>query len=156
MAHFVSQLLKDYESDESVNKQLDTMGYNIGIRIVEDYLARTSVRRCGDLRETADKIVKDGFKHYLGVAPTIQGMTHNEFSLVLDSNPLTEFVELPQSHANLQFSNIICGALRGALEAVHLQIDAQFVQDTLRGDPATEIRVKFIKRIEETLPPGED
>jgi len=52
----VSQLIKDYENVEDVNKQLDRMGYNIGVRMVEDFLARTNAGRCYDLRETADKI----------------------------------------------------------------------------------------------------
>lgn len=52
----MSQLMKDYENVEDVNKQLDRMGYNIGVRMVEDFLARTNAGRCYDLRETADKI----------------------------------------------------------------------------------------------------
>lgn len=48
--------MKDYENVEDVNKQLDRMGYNIGVRMVEDFLARTNAGRCYDLRETADKI----------------------------------------------------------------------------------------------------
>lgn len=48
--------MKDYENVEDVNKQLDRMGYNIGVRMVEDFLARTNATRCYDLRETADKI----------------------------------------------------------------------------------------------------
>ena len=42
----------------------------------------------------------------------------DEFSLYLEQNPLTEFVELPEDHPNLLFSNIICGVIRGALEMV--------------------------------------
>jgi len=34
---FVAQLMKDYESDEEVNKQLDKVGYNIGVRLIEDF-----------------------------------------------------------------------------------------------------------------------
>jgi len=52
----VSQLLKDYENVDDVNKQLERMGYNIGIRLIEDFLARTSSGRCYDFRDTADKI----------------------------------------------------------------------------------------------------
>ena len=37
----VAQILKDYENVDDVNKQLEKMGYNIGVRIVEDFLART-------------------------------------------------------------------------------------------------------------------
>ncbi|KFZ02579.1 hypothetical protein V501_09530 [Pseudogymnoascus sp. VKM F-4519 (FW-2642)] len=44
----VAQLCRDYEGDYvEVNKQLDKMGYNIGLRLIEDYLAKSnSMRRC--------------------------------------------------------------------------------------------------------------
>lgn len=32
------------------------MGYNIGIRIIEDFLARTNAGRCYDFRDTAEKV----------------------------------------------------------------------------------------------------
>lgn len=54
----VAQLCKDYESDYAeVNKQLDKMGYNIGLRLIEDYLAKSNtMKRCANFRETADMI----------------------------------------------------------------------------------------------------
>ncbi len=56
----VAQLCRDYESDYvEVNKQLDKMGYNIGLRLIEDYLAKSnSMRRCANFRETAEMISK--------------------------------------------------------------------------------------------------
>ena len=33
-------------------------GYNIGTRLIEDFLSRSNVGRCSDLRETADVIAK--------------------------------------------------------------------------------------------------
>lgn len=39
---------------------------------------------------------------------------------------------------------------------VQMAIDVKFVQDTLKGDNVTEIRMRFIKRIEENLPAGEE
>jgi hypothetical protein len=58
----VAQLCKDYESDYvEVNKQLDKMGYNIGLRLIEDYLAKSnSMKRCLNFRETAEMIAKVG------------------------------------------------------------------------------------------------
>lgn len=42
-----------------VNKQLDRMGYNIGLRLIEDYLAKSNtMRRCANFRETAEMIAK--------------------------------------------------------------------------------------------------
>lgn len=33
-------------------------GYNIGVRLIEDFLARSNIGRCQDFRETADVIAK--------------------------------------------------------------------------------------------------
>ncbi|XP_077976856.1 trafficking protein particle complex subunit 3-like isoform X2 [Glandiceps talaboti] len=153
----VAQLIKDYESDDEVNKQLDKMGYNIGVRMVEDFLARSNVGRCHDFRETADVIAK-GFKMYLGISPAITNWSPagDEFSLLVESNPLTDFVEIPEKHGNLYYSNILCGVLRGALEMVQMEVKVWFTQDALRGDNTTEIRLKFIKRLEDALPAGEE
>lgn len=52
----VSQLMRDYENVEDVNKQLERMGYNIGIRLIEDFLAKTGSGRCYDFKDTAEKI----------------------------------------------------------------------------------------------------
>lgn len=55
----VAQLCADYENDYAqVNQQLEKMGYNIGVRLIEDFLAKTSVARCNNFRETADMISK--------------------------------------------------------------------------------------------------
>jgi len=37
-------------------------GYNIGTRLIEDFLARTSMPRCADFRETAEVISKVRFQ----------------------------------------------------------------------------------------------
>lgn len=56
----VAQLCKDYESDYvEVNKQLDKMGYNIGLRLIEDFLAKSNtMKRCANFKETAEMISK--------------------------------------------------------------------------------------------------
>ncbi|XP_039209266.1 trafficking protein particle complex subunit 3 [Crotalus tigris] len=154
----VTQLCKDYENDEDVNKQLDKMGYNIGVRLVEDFLARSNVGRCHDFRETADVIAKVAFKMYLGITPSITNWSPagDEFSLILENNPLVDFVELPDNHSSLIYSNLLCGVLRGALEMVQMAVDVRFLLDTLKGDGVTEIRMKFIRRIEDNFPVGEE
>ncbi|KAG8506901.1 Trafficking protein particle complex subunit 3 [Galemys pyrenaicus] len=146
----VTQLCKDYENDEDVNKQLDKMGYNIGVRLIEDFLARSNVGRCHDFRETADVIAKVAFKMYLGITPSITNWSPagDEFSLILENNPLVDFVELPDNHSSLIYSNLLCG--------VQMAVEAKFVQDTLKGDGVTEIRMRFIRRIEDNLPAGEE
>ncbi|XP_057306740.1 trafficking protein particle complex subunit 3-like [Hydractinia symbiolongicarpus] len=154
----VAQLLKDFENDEDVNKQLEMMGYNIGVRLIEDFLARSSTGRCHDFRETADVIAKVGFKTFLGITPQVTNWSSagDEFSLLFDSNPLAEFVELPEGHNNLWYSSILAGVIKGALEMVQMEVDAGFVQDVLRGDSITEMRVRFVKRLEDAVPVGEE
>lgn len=92
-----------------MNKQLDRMyarlsvsvarsgkadrwcrGYNIGTRLVEDFLARTNLGRCRDLRDTAEVLSKVGFKIFLNVTPTVTNWAADgrAFSLILDDNPL--------------------------------------------------------------------
>ncbi|KAA3672503.1 trafficking protein particle complex subunit 3 [Paragonimus westermani] len=61
-----------------------------------------------------------GFKLFLGITPTISKFSAagDEFSLILDTNPLTDFVDLPPKHSHLLYSNVLAGAIRGALHNV--------------------------------------
>ena len=55
----VAQLCNDLDQDYAeVNKQLDKMGYNIGMRLIEDFFAKSSAQRCANFRETAETISK--------------------------------------------------------------------------------------------------
>ena len=135
----VAQLCKDYEFNyPEVNKQLDRMGYNIGLRLIEDFLAKSSAPTCSNFREVAEMISKVsllrhgnieeahtrlqvGFKIFLNITPTITNWSSDskQFSLIFDENPLADFVELPddgRAQDELWFSNILVGVLRGALE----------------------------------------
>lgn len=41
----VAQLFRDYGQPAEVNKRLSTIGYNMGVRLVEDFIAHHSVDR---------------------------------------------------------------------------------------------------------------
>ncbi|KRT79579.1 hypothetical protein AMK59_7207, partial [Oryctes borbonicus] len=137
----VAQMVKDLDNVDDVSKQLERLGYNMGIRLIEDYLAKTSTGRCHDLKDTADKI-QSAFRMYLGVQPNVANWSAagDEFSFILDTNPLTELVELPDDLKALKYCNIICGVIRGALEMVQMDVQSWIVQDQLKGDSNTEIR----------------
>jgi len=148
----VAQLCKDYEYNYAeVNKQLDRMGYNIGIRLIEDFLAKSNAPVCTNFREVAEMISKVahkfirvdckltchlqvGFKIFLNITPTITNWSsdNKQFSLIFEENPLADFVELPddgRAQDELWFSNILVGVLRGALEMVRL-----ILVSTLEGE----------------------
>ncbi|KAL7160738.1 hypothetical protein ACSBR2_041406 [Camellia fascicularis] len=116
----VRQLLTDLEEVEEVNKQLDQMGYNIGIRLIDEFLAKSNVSRCVDFKETAEVIAKVGFKMFLGVTASVTNVDADGTccSLILEDNPLVDFVELPDTCQGLYYCNILSGIIRGALEMV--------------------------------------
>ncbi|KZZ88300.1 TRAPP I complex, Bet3 [Ascosphaera apis ARSEF 7405] len=158
----VAHLCDDYDNDyNEVNRQLDKMGYNIGMRLIEDFLARSNLGRCKDFRETADVISKVGFKMFLNITPMVTNWSNDnkQFSLIFDENPLADFVELPddgKAQDELWFSNILCGVIRGALEMVQMQVEAHFVTDVLCGNDTTEMRVSLLRYLEDELPPDDE
>ncbi|XP_078068807.1 trafficking protein particle complex subunit 3-like isoform X1 [Mustelus asterias] len=144
----VAQLCEDCKKDEDINKVLDKMGHNIGTRLVEDFLARSNIAQCRNFYETAEVIAKVAFKMYLGVTPrvTFWNQAGDDCSLFLEKNPLTDYVEIPDKHSNLLYSTMICGILRGALKMVRLQVDIQLLQDSVKDNKITEIRMKLMRR----------
>eukprot|EP01031_Cornospumella_fuschlensis_P026230 gene26230-31687_t len=48
----ITQLIKDYEQPAAINEQLEKMGYNIGIRLVDEFLAKSNVNNCSNFRDT--------------------------------------------------------------------------------------------------------
>uniref|UniRef100_A0A0D9WY87 Trafficking protein particle complex subunit n=2 Tax=BOP clade TaxID=359160 RepID=A0A0D9WY87_9ORYZ len=134
------------------------VGYNIGTRLVDEFLAKSNVSRCVDFKETADVIAKLGFKMFLGVTATVTNWDAEgtSCSFVLEDNPLVDFVELPDICQGLQYCNVLSGVIRGALEMVSMKTEVTWVRDMLRGDDAYEMRVKLTKQVPEEYPYKDD
>eukprot|EP00455_Lapot_gusevi_P009854 TRINITY_DN1442_c0_g2_i5.p1 TRINITY_DN1442_c0_g2~~TRINITY_DN1442_c0_g2_i5.p1 ORF type:complete len:190 (+),score=45.02 TRINITY_DN1442_c0_g2_i5:91-660(+) len=147
----VVQLLKDFEDVETVNVELEKMGYNIGMRLVDEFLAKSAIVSCHNFRETAEVIGKIAFKMFLGTTAEITNWSTDsrQFSLLVGDNPLIDFVELPPAYRDLVFCNLLCGVIRGALEMVQLKVECEFVRDVLRGDEVSEIRVRLLEILQE-------
>lgn len=94
-----------------------------GVRLVDDFLAKSKAPPCASFADTADVVAKVAFKMFLGV-PALVGSWSSDrrtFSLVFTDNPLAEFTELPEKWGGVWYSNVLCGVIKGALEMVGLQ-----------------------------------
>ena len=120
----VMQLLKDYEDVGEVNRKLKQIGKNIGVRLVDEFLAKSNTMRCKSFKDTANKIGSEGFKLYLGFTAKVHSWNKDETecSMTIPSeNALTHFVSLPEKCAKtLSYGNLICGVIEGALKMVRL------------------------------------
>jgi len=178
----VTTLLKDYKDVKVVNAELEKIGYNIGVRLIDEFLAKSGVKACANFRETAQAIAKVAFKMFLGITADVTNWRddNKQFSLVFRGNPLFDFVELPAHLAGgttatapasaaaggsaagaaaaeppLQYGNILCGVIRGALQMIQLVVDCQYVKSELTGSAESEIRVT-LKEILQEAPVDED
>lgn len=95
----------------------------MGQRMVDEFLAKADIDSCSSFEKMADN-VKEGLKYFLGVKVEAKIAKESlSFLLVLHENPLTDFVEIPENLNGIIYSNIIAGALRGALEIVRQKIN---------------------------------
>eukprot|EP01035_Chromulina_nebulosa_P017934 gene17934-23556_t len=141
----VQQIIKDYEEVSLINQQLEKLGHNIGIRLIDEFLAKSGINNCSNFRDTAEIISKVAFKMFLGITADVTSWNSEgtACSLILYENPLSDFVELPIQYSDLVYCNILIGVIKGALEMVQLQVDCKFVRDVLRGDELSEIRLEL-------------
>lgn len=106
-------------------------------------------------------------------------------SIILEDNPLVDFVELPDTCQGLYYCNVLSGVIRGALEMVSLLLSSKnflvtskmlwlsvffclnndqvsmktevtWTRDALRGDDAYELQVKLLKQVAEEYPYKDD
>ncbi|CAD5210744.1 unnamed protein product [Bursaphelenchus okinawaensis] len=150
----IMDLINDLDETTEVNSKLDKIGYQMGLRMADDFLAKNPrIGRCASVQQLSEVLAKQAFKLYLGVEATVQFMSSEEFQLRLESNPLVEFVEIPPEYKDLCYSQVICGAIRGAMEAIHLEVSTQLLSDV--PNP-TIVRVKFARVLHEAMPAGDD
>ena len=155
------RLIKDYEKPEEINDQLEKMGYNIGIRLIDDFLAKSCIDPPKTFEEAISIITNNALKFYLNVGAKyelvktdsnmIDTNQQYEYRIYFSENPLNDYVELPDKFKGLWYSNMICGVIRGALEAINIKVECKYSKDTLKGNDLNEIRVKLIEIIEEKL-----
>lgn len=164
---FVTQLIQDHRDVEVVDVELYKIGYNMGVRMVEEFFAKSGLESCATFFETVNVIANIALKMFLGVdadvvvsgsSTTTGGSSQSTrnptdakvYNIILKSNPLTDFVDtLPQGMEGLHYSNAIPGAITGALRMLSLVVECHFVQEKLKGAPQDEICVHLIEVVNE-------
>jgi hypothetical protein len=139
----VTEVIRDADENlATVNEKLEKIGYSIGIRCVDEFLAKSNSPYCKTLAETAEVLGKTAFRMFLGIVVDVVQHSPNCFSLNFQDNPLSLFVELPDHYKEeLEYSILYCGVIRGALEMLNYKVECQFVKSPLKGDDIHEIKV---------------
>jgi len=125
----------------------------MGIRLIEEFLAKSGVSQCEHFKDTAHVVAKVAFKMFLGISAEVSQWSpdNRSFTLTFRNNPLNEYVELPPSCTGLEYSNVICGALTGALRMVRLNVSCTVTQDELKGASESAIKVTLVEVMTEKL-----
>lgn len=90
---FISQIVKDYEDVTEINKQIELLGYecrggvssryNMGLRLIEDYLSKTHTRGIKSFQTTCENIATKALPMYTGVTASVESWNGDEQSCVL-------------------------------------------------------------------------
>lgn len=90
---FIAQIVKDYEDITEINKQIELLGfmylyrlkyrYNMGLRLVEDYLSKTHTRGIKSFQATCQDIALKAFPIYTGMEASVENWNSDEQSCLL-------------------------------------------------------------------------
>jgi len=144
------RLTKDIKDINELNKKIELIGYEIGKRLVDDLI--DDFQRGLDVSEQnklMEKLISQLVQNYLGIVGNISQVSEKEYHLIFPENPISFYVELPESLDGLCYSNIICGILRGMLEISGFEITCEFVKDKMKGNEVNDLKITLVKYIEE-------
>ena len=143
------RLTKDIKDINELNKKIELIGYDIGKRLVDDLIDDFQRVDQSDQNKLMEELICQLAQHYLGIIGNYNQVGENEFHLKFNQNPISLYVELPESLEGLCYSNIICGIMRGMLEITGFEVKCEFIKDKMKGDDINDIKITLVKYIEE-------
>lgn len=155
----VAELVRDLETTSAIQQELDRMGHSIGVRCIEEVLAKSPDLRVSssNFTDTHD-VVKLAFRMFFGLTVDIiagGGDEDRQFTVRFYENPLTIFVELPEDRKDLEYSQLFAGMLRGMLEMLQFDCDCKILTTSLQsGKDVNEIAISLRQVLQEGA--GED
>ena len=138
----VGELIRDLETTEKIQEELDRMGHSMGIRCIEEFLAKSDLVKCQSFLESAE-LMKMALKMFLCITVDTAERSDSAYNISLPENPLAIFVELPEDRMDLEYSQLLCGLVRGMLEMLQFDVECRMVQSQLKGDDTNEISVRL-------------
>ena len=127
---------------------LNRRGYNIGVRLIDEFLAKAQVGPCSSFTEAAEVIAKVGFKMFLGVTAEVAARPRPVQPSACGESA-RRVRRASRAVLGLAYSNMLCGVLRrrarNGSDACRVHPD----EDALWGDDVTEIRVVLKEMMEE-------
>lgn len=159
----VCSLLEMTENVEDVNKKLDSIGYNVGLRLAHAFTVEKSI-------DTPEKLITDVLiKRW----PAISGNTStanlriisnknwpqepSTYVLEFSQSIFTQNVTIPELYQGVKFTAMLPGILRGIFEV--FQYEAEVALDETpdnSGKPKTCVQIKCIKEIPPAVPKDDD
>ena len=150
------RLTKDIKDINELNTKIELIGYDIGKRLVDDLIDDIQRVDHSDQNKLMEKLICQLTQYYLGIIGKYNQTSEKEFHLVFPENPISSYVELPESLEGLCYPNIICGILRGMMEISGFEIQCEFVKDKMKGDDINDLKITLVKLIEERFIDDED
>jgi hypothetical protein len=154
----IIRLVKDFNNDfNQINKQTEQIGYNIGLRLINDIIASQIERNLDSSNPNLlSTLLTCTLSNFLGLTGELKKVNEKEFHYLFSENSLALYVEIPENLKGLIYTNIINGVLRGVCEIANFKIESKFIKDKLNGDDINEIQINLIEIIEERFVDDED
>ena len=136
---------------DEINRKTEEIGYNMGKRLLDDIIDDLKDKYDPSNSKMMEILIKQLLQNYLGILPEIKQISEKEYHILFVKNPISFYVELPEHLNALCYSNIICGIIRGMLEVAGYEVTCEFVKDTVKDDDVNDIKLTFVKIIEEVF-----
>jgi trafficking protein particle complex subunit 3 len=172
----IQELCHDMEDDAaSMQQTLETMGHSMGLRSLEELLAKSAVLQLPPLGSTSDDAedsglsqamatVKIAFKVFFGINVETKRLTTSAsedaepskttagYAINFTDNPLAIFVALPEDESErprFEYCELLCGWVRGLLEALAFDCTCRMESSMLKSADRYQISVLLNQVIRE-------